>query len=89
MYHKPHGRELLIGVVRDPAFGPVITFGAGGTAVEVQRDRAVALPPLNSFVARDLMRQTRVFTLLQAFRNLPAANLDALEQVLLRVSELV
>ena len=89
MYHKPNGRELLIGVVRDPAFGPVITFGAGGTAVEVLRDRAVALPPLNSYVARDLMRRTRVFALLQAFRNLPAANLDALEQVLLRISELV
>ncbi|HEY9198438.1 MAG TPA: bifunctional acetate--CoA ligase family protein/GNAT family N-acetyltransferase [Gammaproteobacteria bacterium] len=89
MYHKPHGRELLIGVLRDPAFGPVITFGAGGTAVEVLRDRAVALPPLNSFVARDLIRQTRVFSLLQAFRNLPAADLNALEQVLLRVSELV
>jgi acetyltransferase len=89
MYHKPNGRELLIGVVRDPAFGPAITFGAGGTSVEVLRDRAIALPPLNSFVARDLIRQTRVFDMLQAFRNLPAANLDALEQVLLRVSELV
>lgn len=88
MYHKPNGRELLIGVLRDPAFGPVITFGAGGTTVEVLRDRAVALPPLNRFVARDLMRQTRVYALLQAFRNLPAADLDALEHVLLRVSEL-
>lgn len=89
MYHKPHGRELLLGVVRDPAFGPAITFGAGGTSVEVLRDRAIALPPLNSFVAQDLMRQTRVFTMLQAFRNLPAANLEALEQVMLRVSDLV
>ncbi|MBU1191943.1 MAG: bifunctional acetate--CoA ligase family protein/GNAT family N-acetyltransferase [Gammaproteobacteria bacterium] len=89
MHHKPHGRELLIGVVRDPAFGPAITFGAGGTSVEVLRDRAIALPPLNSYVAQDLMRQTRVFHLLQEFRNLPAADLDALEQVLLKVSELV
>jgi acetyltransferase len=89
MYRKPNGRELLIGVVRDPAFGPAITFGAGGTSVEVLRDRAIALPPLNSFVARDLIRQTRVYELLKDFRNLPAANLDALQQVLLRVSELV
>ncbi|WP_022947112.1 bifunctional acetate--CoA ligase family protein/GNAT family N-acetyltransferase [Methylohalobius crimeensis] len=89
MYDKPHGRELLVGVLRDPAFGPIVTFGAGGTAVEVLRDRAVALPPLNRFVARDLIRQTRIYTLLQAFRHLPAANLDALEQVLLRVSEIV
>lgn len=89
MYHKPHGRELLIGVVRDPAFGPAITFGAGGTTVEVLHDRAITLPPLNRFVARDLIGQTRIFKLLQPFRNLPAANLEALEQVLLRVSELV
>jgi len=89
MYHKPHGRELLVGVIRDPVFGPVITFGAGGTTVEILRDRAVGLPPINSFIARNLIGQTRVSRLLDAFRNLPAVNLQAVEQVLRRVSEMV
>ena len=89
MYRSRHGRELLIGVGRDPLFGPVITFGAGGTAVEVMRDRAVALPPLNDFLARNLISQTRTAKLLEAHRDLPAINMDALIQVLCRVSEMV
>ena len=48
MVARPNGRELMVGVVRDPVFGPAITFGTGGTAVEVHADRAVALPPLNA-----------------------------------------
>lgn len=89
MAAKTNGRELMIGVTSDPVFGPVITFGAGGTAVEIMGDRAVALPPLNSFLARDLIKRTRVSKLLGAFRNMPPADLDALEDVLLRVSEMV
>ncbi|SEN14290.1 bifunctional acetate--CoA ligase family protein/GNAT family N-acetyltransferase [Nitrosomonas marina] len=89
MISKPHGREIIIGVVRDPVFGPVISFGLGGTAVEVLRDRAVALPPLNSFIARALIRQTRVSELLEEYRDYPAANLDALEHVLRCVSNMV
>ena len=89
MIARPHGRELMIGVMRDSVFGPAITFGAGGTAVEIQRDRAVALPPLNAFLAADMIRSTRVHRLLGAFRNLPPANTQALEAVLLRVSEMV
>jgi acetyltransferase len=89
MYRGPRGRELLVGVIRDEVFGPVISFGAGGTTVEVLRDRAVALPPLNSYIARSLIQRTRVSRLLGEFRNLPAVNMDALEQVLLRVSEMV
>ena len=50
MAQAPHGRELMIGVARDPVFGPVISFGAGGTAMEVLHDRALALPPLNTFI---------------------------------------
>src|SRR6266545_4131851 len=80
--------EPMIGVMRDSVFGPAITFGAGGTAVEIQRDRAVALPPLNAFLASDMIRSTRVSRLLGAFRNLPPANMEALEAVLLRVSEI-
>jgi acetyltransferase len=89
MMVRPHGRELMVGVKRDAVFGPAITFGAGGTAVEVHRDRSVALPPLNAFLVADMIRSTRVSKLLGAFRNLPPADTKALETVLLRVSEMV
>ena len=89
MARSSTARELLVGVARDPAFGPVIGFGAGGTAVEITGDRAVALPPLNRFIARDLMRRTRVSALLGKFRELPAAHSEEIEKVLLRVSEMV
>ena len=89
MVVRPNGRELMIGVIRDPVFGPAITFGTGGTAVEVHRDRAVALPPLDTFLVADLIRSTRVSKLLGAFRHLPPVDLAALENVLLRVSEMV
>ncbi|MGD8498719.1 MAG: bifunctional acetate--CoA ligase family protein/GNAT family N-acetyltransferase, partial [Chromatiales bacterium] len=89
MYKGPNGRELMVGVVRDPVFGPVISFGSGGTAVEVHRDRAVALPPLNSFIIGRTIQRTRVAKLLGPFRQMPAVSMEALEQVLLRVSDLV
>jgi acetyltransferase len=89
MHVRPHGRELLVGVVRDPVFGPVIAFGAGGTTVEVLRDRAVALPPINSFIARRLIGRTRVAPLLGAFRQLPPSDMDALIEALRRISEIV
>jgi acetyltransferase len=88
MIVKPNGRELMIGVTSDPVFGPVITFGAGGTTVEIMGDRAVALPPLNNFLARELIRETHIAKMLGAFRNMAPANMDALEDVLLRVSEM-
>jgi acetyltransferase len=88
MIERPHGRELIIGVVRDPVFGPAITFGAGGVAVEVYRDRAVALPPLNSYLVADMIHGTRVAKLLGRFRRHPPVDIAALETVLLRVSEL-
>ncbi|MDO8293534.1 MAG: bifunctional acetate--CoA ligase family protein/GNAT family N-acetyltransferase, partial [Gallionella sp.] len=89
MVVKPNGRELMIGVTSDPVFGPVITFGAGGTMVEVMGDRAVALPPLNNFLVRELIQDTRIAKMLGAFRNMAPANMEALEDVLLRVSEMV
>jgi acetyltransferase len=89
MIVKPNGRELMIGVTSDPVFGPVITFGAGGTAVEIMGDRAVALPPLNNFLVRELIQDTRIAGMLGAFRNMAPANMEALEDVLLRVSEMV
>ena len=89
MVARPNGRELLVGVVRDSVFGPAITFGTGGTAVEVYADRAVALPPLNAVLADDLVHGTRASRLLDAFRNMPPVDRAALQEVLLRVSELV
>lgn len=89
MIRSSNARELLIGVTRDPIFGPAITFGAGGIAVEIMRDRAVTLPPLNRFLAQRLIQHTRIATLLGPFRRLPAANLAAVEDVLLRISDLV
>jgi acetyltransferase len=89
MIVKPNGRELMVGVTNDPVFGPVITFGAGGTSVEIMGDRAVALPPLNHFLVKDLIQGTHIARMLGKFRNLPAANVEALEDILLRVSEMV
>jgi acetyltransferase len=89
MVRRAHGRELMVGVIRDPVFGPAIVFGTGGTAVEVHRDRAVALPPLNRFLVDDMIRGTRVAKLLGPFRRMPPVDRAALEDVLLRVSEMV
>ncbi|MFM2434557.1 MAG: hypothetical protein RL063_536, partial [Pseudomonadota bacterium] len=89
MIVKPNGRELMVGVTNDPIFGPVITFGAGGTTVEVMGDRSVSLPPLNTFLVNDLIQRTRVAKMLGDFRHMPPANIEALESVLLRVSEMV
>jgi acetyltransferase len=88
MLRTPNGREVMIGVINDPVFGPVISFGAGGTWVEVMKDVAVALPPINRRLARDLISRTKIATMLEQFRNLPAANIDALVDVLLRVSNM-
>ncbi|MGD8609264.1 MAG: bifunctional acetate--CoA ligase family protein/GNAT family N-acetyltransferase [Myxococcales bacterium] len=89
MQASPSRRELLVGVARDPVFGPVISFGAGGTAVEIQRDRAIALPPINAFIASNLIARTRVSRMLGDYRGMPAVDMTALEQVLSRVSEMV
>ncbi|MHC4939329.1 MAG: bifunctional acetate--CoA ligase family protein/GNAT family N-acetyltransferase [Planctomycetota bacterium] len=89
MVSRPNGREVIVGVTRDEVFGPVIAFGAGGTAVEVMEDQVVALPPLNDYIARDVIARTRVARVLDAFRDKPAADIDSLVKVLLRISELV
>jgi acetyltransferase len=89
MVTRPNAREVLIGVATDPVLGPVIMFGAGGVDVEAMQDRAVALPPLNHYLAGDLIKRTRVHKLLGRFRNRPAVDIAALEAVLLRVSEMV
>jgi acetyltransferase len=88
MIIKRHGRELVVGIRRDPIFGPVVRFGEGGNQVEENRDIAVALPPLNNFLVRDMIRSTRIAHRLGEFRKLPAVDMNALELVLLRVSEM-
>ena len=86
MYRSSNGRELMIGIIRDPVFGPVISFGSGGTAVEIMGDSVISLPPLNHRLAMDLINRTRVSKMLGAFRNMPAVDLDQLVDVLLSVS---
>ena len=89
MHQSNSARELMIGVARDPVFGPIISFGAGGTTVEVHRDHAVALPPLNDYMIKKTVCRTRVAKLLGEFRNMPKINFEALWKVLQRISEMV
>ena len=86
---KLEGYELILGSSIDAQFGPVLLFGAGGQLVEVFKDRALALPPLNATLARRLMERTRIFTALQGVRGRPPVDLAALEQLLVRFSQLV
>ena len=88
MYRSSNARELMIGIVRDPIFGPVISFGSGGTNVEVMKDSAISLPPLNRRLARDLIDRTKAAKMLGSFRNMPAANMELLVDILLRVSNM-
>jgi len=85
----PNAHELLLGVFDDRLFGPVILFGAGGTATEIIKDSAVALPPLDIELARDLMQQTRISKLLEGYRDRPTADLEAVADALVRLSQLV
>lgn len=84
---QPH--ELILGVTVDRLFGPVLLFGAGGTAVEVLRDRALALPPLNLALARRMIEETRIYRLLRGYRDHRAADLDAIALALVKLSQLV
>lgn len=83
------GYELILGSSLDPQFGPVLLFGSGGQLVEVYQDRALALPPLTTTLARRMMEQTRIFTALQGVRGRPPVDLAALEHLLVRFSYLV
>jgi acetyltransferase len=89
MARNKRGRELYIGLVTDDPFGPVIAFGAGGTMIELIDDRAMELPPLNQFLARRLIERSRVADTLGEWRGASAVDRETLEQVLLRVSEMV
>ena len=80
---------MYVGLTTDEPFGPVITFGAGGTMIELIDDRAMELPPLNQFLARRLIDRSRAAEMLGEWRGAPPADIDALEHLLLRVSEMV
>jgi acetyltransferase len=86
---SPDGIELILGAATDPVFGPVILFGQGGVAVEATADHAVALPPLNMVLARELVSRTRVARLLEGYRSQPKADIDAILAVLVQLSRLV
>ena len=81
--------ELLIGSKTDENFGPVLCFGSGGVFAEVLDDKALGLPPLNRLLARRMMEGTRILPLLQGYRNNPPADLEKLEELLMRLSQLV
>jgi acetyltransferase len=83
------GYELILGSSVDPQFGPVLLFGSGGQLVEVYRDRALGLPPLNTTLARRMMERTKVFAALKGVRGRKAVDVKALEALLVRFSELV
>jgi acetyltransferase len=86
---KLDGYELILGSSIDAQFGPVLLFGTGGQLVEVFKDRALALPPLNSTLARRLMEQTKIFQALMGVRGRHAVDIAALEDLLVRFGELV
>lgn len=83
------GYELIIGSSLDAQFGPVLLFGTGGQLVEVFKDRSLALPPLNTTLARRMMEQTKIFKALQGVRGRKPVDIAALEQLLVRFSQLV
>jgi acetyltransferase len=89
MVRRPRALELIAGTHVDPLFGPVILFGAGGTSVEVVADRALALPPLNAPLARALIARTHISRLLAGWRDVPAADMSAIENVLIALAQLL
>ncbi len=88
MVRRPNARELVLGVTDDPTFGPVLIFGRGGKAVEVINDTTLALPPLDLSLARSMIERTRVVRALRDYRDIPAADIDAVALLLVKISQL-
>ncbi|MBD2346720.1 bifunctional acetate--CoA ligase family protein/GNAT family N-acetyltransferase [Anabaena subtropica] len=86
---KMDGYELIVGSSLDPQFGPVLLFGAGGQLVEVFQDRAIALPPLNSTLARRMMEHTKIYKALKGVRGRQSIDMEGLEQLMVAFSQLV
>ncbi len=89
MIEQKGAHELILGVIDDATFGPVLLFGQGGTAVEILDDKALALPPLNLKLAKDLVSRTNVCRLLKGYRDQEAVNMDALLLTLIKLSQMV
>jgi acetyltransferase len=89
MVRRPRAYELIIGMAVDRIFGPFLLFGHGGVAVEVIKDKALALAPLNMALAKDMVESTRIFRQLKGFRDRPPVALDDIASVLVRVSKLI
>ena len=86
---KKRGYEVIIGAKTDPLFGPVILFGMGGIGVELFKDFAIGLPPLNQTLVRRIMEETKVYQLLKGYRNVPPANIKLLEEIMVRFSQML
>ena len=85
----PEGIELIVGVVNDRSFGPVLACGAGGTAAELVNDVAVRITPVTDLDAHEMVRSLKTYPLLEGYRGAPGADIAAIEDVLLRVSAMV
>jgi acetyltransferase len=83
------GYEVILGSKADPLFGPVILFGSGGVGVELFRDFAVGLPPLNQTLARRIMEETKVYQLLKGYRNMRPANVKLMEELMVLFSQML
>jgi acetyltransferase len=88
MVVRQKARELIAGLADDPTFGTVVVFGRGGTAVELINDKALALPPLDLQMARDLIQRTRVSRLLHAYRDVPAVKQDSVAVILVKLAQM-
>jgi acetyltransferase len=89
MIERSQAQELILGVSRDPIFGPVVLFGAGGVAVEVMDDTAIALPPLDDVLAGDLIDRTRIARILAGFRDRKPADRAAILKALNALSQMI
>jgi len=86
MIDEDQGYEIIIGSKFDSLFGPAILFGAGGTAVELFRDLTLGFPPLNQVLARRMIEDTKIYSLLKGFRDKPPANILFIEETLVKIS---
>jgi acetyltransferase len=86
---RKRGHEVIIGAKADSLFGPVILFGMGGVGVELFKDFAVGIPPLNQTLVRRMMEETKVYQLLKGYRNVPPANIKLLEEIMVRFSQML
>jgi len=85
----PRGREMIIGMSRDPQFGPMVMFGLGGIYVNFLKDVSFRLAPMNEREAQEMMEETRSYTLLEGVRGQAPADIDAAREAILRIGELV